>query len=150
MWANRKIEGRSTWLCVLFFHCFKTSEHMCCRREAPQGGQHWGVVWCLEAQLSGDIWGGLSCRSGRKEDNCLWNCLNTHLLLGLALQMQLLGMNVSYSSALLGAVGHLSSQALPGWGFLYPPCFLIASGSSWFRERHENIVGAFPNLKSER
>lgn len=53
---------------------------------------------------------------------------HTHLLLGLALQ--LLGRDVNDSSALLGAVQHLSSQALPGWDFLHlSPLF----NSSWLQ-----------------
>lgn len=52
-------------LCLLSFHCFKPSELICSVRGAPQEDSTGVLFACFEAELSGDVWGGLCCGGGR-------------------------------------------------------------------------------------
>lgn len=101
--------------------------------EEPPQEDSTGVLFaCFEAELSGDVWGGLcggggrDCSVGRKiiaSGSVAEHPTVAEDGMAIALQMQLPGTNGDDSSALLEAVRHLSSRALPGWSIFYPPSF---------------------------
>lgn len=147
-WTNRKIEGRSTWLCVLSFHCFKASQHMCSRREAPQEDSiRVFAAWSPNCQgISGEGWaveveGRRIIASESSTPTCClgWPCRCSSLARMWATALPCLRL-----------LGISPAKLCLGGAFFILPSFLIASGSSWFRERHENIENAFLNLRSER